>query len=135
LLPTRNGEKRFMIETARETEMEKGVLRLLQLRREMNRHKEALLKSGPKDTDSHQIELMKLDNAYGMMRHQLFYGRSKEHAQDLLSFLKREQARYVRDYGDVFHDLLVQVMDYVGSHDRSAQGKTIELTEEDLTLE
>ena len=125
----------FMSERAREAEMERGVLRLLQLRRKMNHHKEALLKSDQKEKDSHQNELLKLDNEYGITRHRLFYGRSKEYAQDLLALLRKGQVRYTRDYGDVFHDLLVQVMDYVGSHDRSTQGKTIDLTEEELTLE
>ncbi|MDY6953852.1 MAG: hypothetical protein SWE60_20280 [Thermodesulfobacteriota bacterium] len=124
-----------MSERAREVEMEKGVLRLLQLRRKMNHHKEALLKSDQKAKDSHQHELLKLDNEYGITRHRLFYGRSKEYAQDLLTLLKEGQVRYTRDYGDVFPDLLVQVMDYVGSRERSAQGRTIDLTEEDLTLE
>jgi len=124
-----------MSERARVAEMERGVLSLLQLRRKMNHHKEALLKSDQKEKDSHQHELLKLDNEYGITRHRLFYGRSKEYAQDLLAFLRKGQIRYARDYGDVFDDLLVQVMDYVGSHDRSTQGKTIDLTEEDLTLD
>jgi len=124
-----------MSERAREAEMERGVLRLLQLRRKMNHHKEALLRSDQEEKDSHQNELFKLDNEYGITRHQVFYGRSKEYAQDLLALLRKGQVRYVRDYGDVFHDLLVQIKDYVGSHDRHGPGKTLELTEEDLTLE
>jgi len=124
-----------MGEQAREAEMEEGVLRLLQLRRKMNHHKEALLKSDLKERDSHQHELLKLDNAYEITRHRLFYDRSKEYAQGLLTLLRKGQARYSRNYADVFPDLLVQVMDYVRKHHCSTEGKTIDLTEEDLTLE
>jgi hypothetical protein len=124
-----------MTERTPEVEMEEGILRLLELRQKMNRHQEALLKSDQRTMDHDQKELFKLDHQYGMTRQRLFYGRSKEYAQDLLALLRKKKEEYARHYADAFDDLLVQVMDYVAGYDRSGPKRTPGSTAEELTLE
>ena len=119
-----------MTEEAREAEMAKGVLKLLQLRQKMNFHKDKLLKSGQKQMDDHQKELVKLDHEYGIVRQRVLYDQPKEHTKALLALLRNRQDEYSRQYGDVFADLLVQVMSYAESRDDPA-----DLTAEELTLE
>jgi hypothetical protein len=132
--PTRTGGM-FMTERTPEVEMEEGILRLLELRQKMNRHQEALLKSDQRTMDHDQKELFKLDHQYGMTRQRLFYGRSKEYAQDLLALLRKKKEEYARHYADAFDDLLVQVLDYVAGYDRSGPKRTPGSTAEELTLE
>ena len=121
---------RGMTEEAREAVMAKGILKLLQLRQKMNSHKDALLKSGQKQMDYHQKELVKLDHEYGIVRQRLLYDQPKEQAKALLALLRKKQDEYTHQYGDVFVDLLVQVINYVESHDDPA-----DLAAEELTLE
>jgi hypothetical protein len=111
-------------------EIKKGIHHLLQLRQKMNTHKHALLKSGQKDMDYHQRELIKLDHDYGMARQRLLYSQPKEQAKAILAFLRKRPDEYVRPYKDVFDDLLVQVMNYVEEYEDPA-----DLTSEELDLE
>jgi hypothetical protein len=119
-----------MTEKGREGEMKNGVLLLLQLRQKMNAHKDALLRSGQKKMDFHQKELVKIDHEYGIVRQRFLYSQPKEYIKDLLAFLGKRPAELTGPYGDVFDDLLVQVMSYAAEHEDPA-----DLTSDELSLE
>ena len=124
-----------MSERARGAEIEEDVLQLFQLKQKMGDYKKALFKADQAKRPELEKALFRLDHEYGITRQRLFYGRSKEDAQELLALLKNKQEEYGQRYGDAFDDLLVQVMDYIAGYGGAVRDSSLDSASEEITLE